>query len=300
MKKKDWMKRILVTALCIMLVVSLVRIQSLQEQLERETGYLQSQIQSLESRLNSIYNNVDEMLEKEASLLTFSEWKITSLDVDEEKANVAVTITPKEYRDGATEAVLLVGSQEHVMTMKDGSYRAETEVPLFDTCEIEKVVFQDGSQIRTEYLGWSIFPRYELPDVYADFSGSLSGGTKGNGEISMWSDGEIRVHIKSKDETAEIKSVHMVTLLDGTVQERTAVPADGTGEYTMECKESYKAPFGSRFEIAAEVVDQYGLVYRSIVHRWESDRDGNLIDDMGWFGNSTAIYNQEGELLFYE
>jgi len=160
---KEWMKRVFAAVLCIMLIISLVRIHSLEEKLERETGYLQSQIQSLESSINSIYHNVDQKLEEEASLLTFNQWEITSIDAENQTASVAIAITPKEYQAGMTEAFLQSGSEEYPMTMKDGSYRAELKVPLFDSCEIDAVVLRDSTYTRTEYLDWSIHPRYVLP-----------------------------------------------------------------------------------------------------------------------------------------
>lgn len=298
---KEWMKKLFVVILCIMLIVSLVRIQNLKEEMERETGYLNSRIQSLESQISTIYREVDAMLEKEASLLTFSQWEIASVDVENLTASVAIAITPKEYQAGMTEAVLQGGGEEYPMTMEDGSYRTKLEVPLFDTTQIDAVVLRDSTYIRTEQLDWSIHPRYILPEVHASLSGKWSGTTKGNGVVSMWSDCEIRVRIdQGKGENAEIKSVHLVQLLDDKVQERTAIPADEYGEYTIECKESYEAPFGARFEIAAEVVDQYGLIYRCIVQRWDTDREGNLIEDDNWFGRSSAIYSQDGKLLFMQ
>ena len=297
---KDWVKRILAVGLCIMLVVSLVRIHNLKEDLEQETRYLQSRIDSLEGRINSIYSEVDEMLEKEASLLTFSDWTINSLDVEQMTANVEATVIPKEYEEGVTEAVLQAGNQEYAMTMEDGSFRTEVEVPIFENSTIDKVVFQDGSQVRTEYLDWGIHPRYGmLPDVYASPIGSWTYGY-GDDQNTMTCNAEVRIHIESKGDNTEIKAVHMVEIENGTVQKRTAVPADENDEYVFECKETYKAPFGTRFEIAAEVTDQYGLVYRCIVHRWESDRNGKLVDDNDWPGRSAAIYSQDGKLLFYE
>ena len=297
---KDWMKRFLVVGLCIMLVLSLVRIQNLKEDLEQETRYLQSRIDSLEGRINSIYSEVDEMLEKEASLLTFSDRTITSINVDQMTANVEVTVIPKEYEDGVTEAVLQAGNQEYAMNMEDGSFKTEVEVPLFEGSVIDKVVFQDGSQVRTEHLGWSINPRYDvLLDVYANPTGSWTYGY-GDSENTMTCNAEVRIHVDSKVEQAEIKSVHLVEIENGTVQKRTVVPADENGEYIIECKETYKAEFGTRFEIAAEVTDQYGLIYRCIVHRWESDKNGKLLDDSDWIGRPASIYSQDGKLLYCE
>ena len=154
--KKDWMKKLFVAVLCIMLVISMVRIHNLKQQLERETGYLRSEVQSLRNQINSIYNNVDQMLEQEASLLTFSQWEIASIDVDNQTASVAIAITPKEYQAGMTEAVLQVGGEEYPMIMEDGSYRAKLEVPLFDTTQIDAVVLRDSTYTRTEQLDWSI------------------------------------------------------------------------------------------------------------------------------------------------
>lgn len=299
---KEWMKRLFTAAVCIALVVSFVRIQNLKDELERETGYLQHRVQSLESQINSIYREVDEMLETEASLITFEEWKITSMDVEGETANIKVTITPKEYQEGVTEAVLQVGNQECPMTMKDGSFRAEVETALFDNCQIESMVMRDGSQVRTEYLGWSIHPRYDmLPDVSAHLNGKWSFGPRGKDYCTAACDGTVQINIDSKGEMAEIQSVHLLEVLDGEVQERTEIPADENGMYTAECKKNYELPFGARFELVAEVVDQYGLVYRCIAERWQSDKDGQLIDDdMNWIGRSAAVYNQDGKLLFMD
>ena len=297
---KERMKGVFIVVLCILLVLSMVQIHNLKEELERETGYLNSRISSLESQISNIYRNVNETLEKEASLLTFSEWNITSMDVDQVTANVEVTITPKEYLEGSTEAILQVGSREYTMNMEDGSFRAELEVPLFENTTIDQVVFQDGSQVRTEYLDWGINPRFDmLPDVYANPTGSWTYGY-GDSQNTMTCNAEIQIHVDSKEEKAEIKAVHLVEIQNGTVQKRTAVPADENGEYIIECKETYKSPFGTRFEIAAEVTDQYGLVYRCIVHRWESDKNGKLVDDNDWLGRPAAIYNQDGKLLYYE
>ena len=299
---KEWMKRLFTAVVCIALIVSLVRIHNLKEELERETGYLQSRVQSLESQINSIYREVDEMLEKEASLITFEEWKITSMDVELETANIKVTITPKEYQEGVTEAVLQVGNQDCPMTMKDGSFRAEVETALFDNCQIESMVMRDGSQVRTEYLGWGIHPRYDmLPDVSAHLNGKWSFGPRGRDYSTAECDGTVQINIESKGDMTGIKSVHLLEVLDGLVQERTEILADEYGMYTAECKEKYELPFGSRFELVAEVVDQYGLVYRCIAERWQSDKDGQMIDDdMNWRGSGASIYNQEGKLLFME
>ena len=225
---KEWMKRVFAAVLCVMLVVSLVRIHSLEEKLERETGYLQSQIQSLESSINSIYHNVDQKLEEEASLLTFQDWNLASLDVQEKTASVEVSIIPKEYQAGMTEAVLQSGDREYGMTMKDGAYCAEIEVPLFDMTTVDAVVLRDSTYTRTEYLGWNISPRQSmLPDVYADISGGWSFGPRGKEYSTLTSDGEIEIHIEAKGSQPEIKSIYLVETLGGQVQERTAVPREG-------------------------------------------------------------------------
>ncbi len=299
---KEWMKRVFAAVLCIMLIISLVRIHSLKEKLERETGYLQSQIESLQNSINSIYHNVDQKLEEEASLLTFQDWNLASLDVQEKTASVEVSIIPKEYQAGMTEAIVQSGSEEYPMTMKDGAYCAEIEVPLFDMTTVDAVVLRDSTYTRTEYLGWNISPRQSmLPDVYADISGGWSFGPRGKEYSTLTSDGEIGIHIEAKGSQPEIKSIYLIESLDGQVQERTAVPMEGQdGYYTVACKETYELPFETCFEMAVEVTDKYGLVYKAIVHRWESDEKGQLVDDTDWFGRSAAIYSQDGKLLYMD
>lgn len=299
---KDWMKKIFVAALCIMLVVSLVRIHNLKEELERETGYMRSQIQSMESQISSIYRNVDQMLEKEASLLTFQNWEIASMDVENETATVAITIIPKEYQAGMTEAVLQIGDREYAMKMDDGSYQAEVEIPLFETCMIDAVVLRDSTYTRTEYLEWAISPRDSmLMDVYTNMNGGWSFGSYGKDYNTLKAGDAIEISIESKGESSEIRSVNLLEILDGKVQARTPVSADEHGRYSAPCKETYEVPFGTCFELAAEVVDQYGLVYRATVWRWKSDKDGQPVDDdMVWYGRGAAIYNQDGKLLYME
>ena len=90
--------------------------------------------------------------------------------------------------------------------------------------------------------------------------------------------------------------------MDGKVLSRTPIQleANGEGDYFMGWKKTCEVPFGARFELVAEAVDQYGLIYRTIVNRWESDKDGQPIDDMSWYGTGPDIYCKDGKLLYSE
>ena len=163
------------------------------------------------------------------------------------------------------------------------------------------LVLKDSTYTRTEYLEWSISPRNSmLLDVSAGMGGGWTFGKFGKDYNTLQSGGDIEIRIEAKGKQSEIRSAHILEILDGEIRERTEVPVDEYGYYTAKSKDSYEVPFGTCFELAAEVVDQHGLVYRAIVHRWETDESGQLLDDMGWFGYGADIYNKDGELLYSE
>ena len=297
--KEKMMRWLPTVALCILLVVCLVRIHELERQLERETGYLQSQIQSLEGTISNIYSNVDEQLEKEASQLADSGWELSNVDVDARKAVVECSVTPKVYENGVTRAFLICNGQEYEMKMKQGTFTAEIEAELFEVTAVSQVLLKDGERIRTEYLDWNINPREMLlPDMHASLNGTRSFGPMGKNYNTLNCDGEIEIHIDSKGDRTEIRSMKLLKVLDGEVLESRSVPADEDGQYMIAMKEKSEVPFGRRFELVAEAVDQYGLVYRTIVHRWDSDAEGQPVDNMDWFGYGASIYDGSGKLLY--
>ncbi len=290
--------------LCVLLVVCLVKIHNLELQLKNETGYLQGRISSLESSISNIYHNVDEKLEAEASQVAAADWTLDDIDVEKRTAVLECTVTPKLYEEGVTEAVLICNGQEYSMAMEDGTFYVRVTTDLFDTGYVEAVKLVDGDQIRTEYLDWTIYPREMLlPDLHAGFSGSSSFGQKNEAKkTSVWTlNGELDVRFDQKGDAFDgFTSIDLVKRLDGKELERTSIPADENGNYTMKFNLSGEVPFGGRYELTVEAVDSYGLVYRSLVHRWQSDRNGEPVEDDFWRGHSASIYDEKGNLLYTE
>ena len=88
--KINW-KAIVNLTIIVILVVCLVKLNNLTNEinnLQSQLSYWQSDVNNIRSDISSIYDNVDEHLKKEASLLSHVDYKLGELDSSSHKAAV--------------------------------------------------------------------------------------------------------------------------------------------------------------------------------------------------------------------
>lgn len=309
MKKN--LSTILSAICCLLLLFSLIQINSLKEEVSSLRNRLTNEMQNVESRIHGISGEVRAALEEEANLLSASGWEYGGIDVKNKSAEVLCSLVPKVYAPETTRAFLLCNGEEIPMAYENGRYTARLELPLFAESRVEQVLFHDGDTVRTQNLDWHIAPRYEaLPHVYADTSGSWTG--RPGADTYTW---EVKhsVHVNvEKKGPFSLRSVELVETLDGkeigripvdmsaegqqayaqaaakegqAVPERlgeTAQPAglhveyDGRANFLYYLEKTYSIPHGSELALFVDVVDGEGLRYRSFADGLAIGADGDV------------------------
>ena len=288
----------------------------------------------MENRLNSSISNVQsnqsnaiaymqQLMEKEASILTHTDFSLGELDLANKTFVFSGSVTPKEHQPGVTEAFLTVNSKAYPMQLANGVYTIQLDLPLFEEARVDKVEFHEGDVIRTETLDKQWSPRYELlPQINGRLSGS-GRGSAANGVYTWHREGEIRVSVEGKGQTIDVRSVAILEVLDGVEVGRTEIPLTSTksnrneepapepvpesgftvrGSETFyhEIDRDFNIPYGSTLELVVEVVDGNGLRYRTVLEHWSVNEKGENVDDdlMGLRDLFEKILDADGNILY--
>ena len=317
--KKYISSGIAVTA-CVLVGVCLFQISNLRQQIRSLEGNLNVQISGVHNSITGIYANIDNMLSEQENLLISSTWAVGEFDIKSKSAVLQCTVVPKEYHTDDTVAVLICNDTEYPMSLKNGDYTAEVPVPLSGENVVSKVQFKDNGAVHTEILDWRISPRYELlPDMNAYFSGGGSQRLKDG--VFIWQrKGEIEIHLTQNESNGSIQSVSLLEYTDGEETARTSIPLNAVqdGELPAEpvmrvggspyvpsilyypLDREFEIPFGSKFELYIEMVDNYGLNYRVPLDDVIVDSDGKVGEySQHWQTLETKIYDENG-VLFWE
>jgi len=321
MKERFYKVLSIVTAVA--LVFCLLQINSLKNEISSLRKRTDNRNDRMYDNINSIYSNVDSMLKKQASLLADSSWTLENEDIAAGTVNLVCNITPKEHTPDVTSAQLYVNGTAYPMTYKNNIYTAQVPVSIFGHIDADRVDFSDNGTVRTEKLGWSIFPRYDfLTIVHADMSWSGTGGmTGGENGMYCWTikNGDLHIDISRENMPVKAQSVYLVEMTDGVETKRTRITGAVTGEsdsaddgvlisrgnnyINITCSIddfAFEIPAGGTLELFCEVVDGDGLVHRNQLQRWSVNENGENIDEdhSWWMGGESTIYSVDGRLLY--
>ena len=304
-------------------VISQFRISNLQGEIRQMENRLNSSISNVQSNQSNAIAYMQQLMEKEASILTHTDFSLGELDLANKTFVFSGSVTPKEYQPGVTEAFLTVNSKAYPMQLANGVYTIQLDLPLFEEARVDKVEFHEGDVIRTETLDKQWSPRYELlPQINGRLSGS-GRGSAANGVYTWHREGEIRVSVEGKGQTIDVRSVAILEVLDGVEVDRTEIPLTSTksnrneepapepvpesgftvrGSETFyhEIDRDFNIPYGSTLELVVEVVDGNGLRYRTVLEHWSVNEKGENVDDdlMGLRDLFEKILDADGNILY--
>ena len=304
-------------------VISQFRISNLQGEIRQMENRLNSSISNVQSNQSNAIAYMQQLMEKEASILTHTDFSLGELDLANKTFVFSGSVTPKEHQPGVTEAFLTVNSKAYPMQLANGVYTIQLDLPLFEEARVDKVEFHEGDVIRTETLDKQWSPRYELlPQINGRLSGS-GRGSAANGVYTWHREGEIRVSVEGKGQTIDVRSVAILEVLDGVEVDRTEIPLTSTksnrneepapepvpesgftvrGSETFyhEIDRDFNIPYGSTLELAVEVVDGNGLRYRTVLEHWSVNEKGENVDDdlMGLRDLFEKILDADGNILY--
>ena len=173
-------------------VVSQFRISELQSEIRQLENHLNNSISMLQSNQSAAISHMQELMEREASILTHTEFSLGKMDLMDKTFVLSGSVTPKEHQPGVTEAFLTVNGKAYPMTLTNGVYMVQVDLPLFEEARVDKVEFHEGDMIRTETLKEQWSPRYQLlPTVQGQLRGS-GRGTAADGVYDCFA------HLESK------------------------------------------------------------------------------------------------------
>lgn len=298
-EKKKWKVNIWQILTCVLLAICILQNIVIKDQMNDMNTNLQNRISELRYDMDNISTNVSNTLEKEASMISFSDYSIENANIDAMTVDLVCELLPKEYSEENTKVSLVYAGSEYPMEFKDGSYKGVIPISVFEDAHIESAIMRDGDISRTESLSWYVSPRYDyLPIVYADF-GNSSSWQKGDGGIIWTITGDVNTWMDQKGSGSTPDETYFCVMLNDELIERTDVSDQPT--FTMD--EKYEIPYGSTMTLYMEVVDEFGLYHRPILERVTATEDGNLIydeDEWIWRGAAGNIYDENGELLYSE
>ena len=306
-------------------VVSQFRISGLESEIRQMENRLNNSISMIQSDQSAAISHMQGMMEKEASILTHTEFSLGEMNLPDKNFVLKGSVTPKEHQTELTEAFLTVNGTAHPMELANGAYTVQMQLPIFEEVRVSKVEFHEGDAVRTETLAEQWTPRYKLlPQIHGRLTGS-GRGSAANGVYTWHREGEIRVSVEGKGQTIDVHSVSVIEELDGVEVGRTEIPLTSTERNQRSNAESepelpsgnsvqingnetfyhmidrdFNIPYGSTLELLAEVADGNGLRYRAVLDRWSVSESGENMDDdlFGLRDLFEQILDAEGNILY--
>ena len=160
---------------------SYFKISGLERRLEQTTSSLWSLQDSVNTQINSIYMNVDEMLEKQASAIEQLQTTLGAPDAASLTVPVTYTILPKEV-SSKTAVSLDFGDRLLPMERNGTSFSLTVEAKIFDTELDPTIVITEGDVTKTEKNDALSLYRIRdeiFPYMHIRFMGSYGGNSQG-------------------------------------------------------------------------------------------------------------------------
>ncbi len=265
------------------------------ESLHSRINHLNSELENVRGTVSSIYNNVDEQLKKQASLLTSTEHTLGNLNTDKHTIDVEIKVVPKTVTDNMALSVK-IGDSVADFTRSGNEFTAVVPVAMFMDYETRPMLYIEtaaGTQtevledIRVAYL----YDRY-LPTLHS-YIPSNTDFKKGKVEIHS----HLEISTKPTEYSGNIafSKYELVTVVNDKEIEREDISSIvENGSYDDQFNKTIDAHIGDKVVIYVEAVDTLGYTHKTIAYSWYESENGAVAEAM-YDGDS--IYDKEGNLL---
>ena len=302
MEKKIKSLQACVVILAIALCACVYKISALDSRIEQLDYLLVRQYDRIMTDVNEIYQNVDEKLREEASLLSGMEAEYGEINLEDHTIDVTVKLLPKFISDDMTIQVSINGRNTE-LSRTGNNFTGTIPVDLYNMGEQMLMTIDTAAGTQTQYLS-EIQVEYlwgnRIPSLYySDISGQA---TFAEGKYTL--NGHININCSPTVQTPDVKfeSFVLVTELNGKqinkeditekVLNYEAYP-NGVywyDEYKMECE----AVEGDELGIYLEATDSLGYLHRMLLHYWKV-LDGATAEAVD---GSEYIYDPNGNQIF--
>ena len=302
MEKKIKSLQACVVILTIALCVCVYKINVLESRVSRLDFLVENQYDRIMSDVNSIYQNVDEKLREEASLLSLVEAEYGEFDSENHTIDVTVKLVPKLISEEMKVQVSINGRNIE-LSRTGNTFTGTIPVDIYNIGELMLLTIDTAAGTQTQYLN-EIQVEYlwaeRIPSLYyCDISGNA---TFANGKYTL--NGHIDINCSPVADTPDVKfeKFVLVTELNGKEINREDITEEVLNyeaypngvywydEYNMECE----AVEGDELGIYLEAADSLGYLHRMLLHHWKV-LDGATAEAVD---GSEYIYDPNGNQIF--
>lgn len=299
--KVNW-KVVLGVALVVVLIMGYIKISELTNEISNLKGqiaYWQTEGNNIRNEINSIYNNVDERLKQEASLISSVTYDLGKFNSTTHQAEILLKVVPKNITDEMTLSVRIGdetadfsrNGNEFTATLKAGIFMDYGSYPMLS-------IKTEGSTLteQMDTVDLSLLYYNYLPNVYADIWGS---STHRNGSLEIHGNVSVDCKPSSSECNITLKRVELVTELDGKeIARKDLTSKKAEDHYDVNIEETYKLNGGKELSMYVEAEDTAGYIHRSTKYSWleSGDTAGHPMEEV----TINGIYDKEGNLLTSE
>ena len=298
-RKFNW-KIAVIIVMAGLLIFCLAKINDMSDEiasLQNSVSNLQHQISNMDSNISSIYNNVDEMLKKEASLLSSVDYTLGELNAENHTVPVTVKLTPKSLTDDM-KITMNVDGRTVAFEKNGNEFTATFSVNMFIAFEDYPMLsIVSGGTTKTELMEsvdlTALYTRY-LPNVYAYITPFE---TFKNGKLEI--DGHLQFDEKpsSIDSDVSITKIELVTEKNGIEIARVDVTDKVDADFNhVPVQVTYDAKYGDEFCIYVVAEDSLGYTHRVSAYYWH-EVDERTSEAVTPVGDSAEVYDKHGNLL---
>lgn len=300
-KQFNW-KTFIIVLMAVLLAFALYKIATLSDEIDHlksRNSNLTGDIQVLRDEINSIYDNVDKQLKKQASLISGVDFSIGNPSEDMKTVELSLTVVPKLISDDMQISVTVDGVTAP-LERNGNEFKGTIDVGLFvDYNQWPLLSIKTADGTKTEYLEdvdvSYMFSRH-LPSLYADMSG-------GSGKFS---DGTLSVDLGFTVETKPASQNAPITFTSFTLIEEVNGKEISRQDITEEVRKSgesynsryvknFKVTYGDKLKVYVIAEDSLGYIHKTLAHYWLEREDGSQAETV--FGGE-MIYDKDGNLLY--
>ena len=302
MEKKIKSLQACVVILTIALCACVYKINALESDLKNLDYSWERQNQQIINQVQSIYQNVDEKLREEASLLSSVAAEYGDIDLENHTIDVTVKLVPKLISDDLKIQISMNGRNAELS--RDGNFFIGTiPVDIYNMGEQMLMTIDTATGTQTQYLS-EIRVEYlwgeRIPSLYySDISGQA---TFAEGKYTL--NGHININCSPAVQTPDVtfESFILVTELNGKEISKEDISSEVLNyeaypngvywydTYQMECE----AVEGDELGIYLEATDSLGYLHRMLLHHWKVSNGATAEAVNG----SEFIYDPNGVQIF--
>ena len=302
MEKKIKSLQACIVILIIALCVCVYKINVLESRVSRLDFLVENQYDRIMSDVNAIYQNVDEKLREEASLLSLVEAEYGEFDLENHTIDVKVKLLPKLISEEMKVQVSINGRTTE-LSRTGNTFTGTVPVDIYNMGELMFLTIDTAAGTQTQYLN-EIQVEYlwaeRIPSLYyCDISGDE---TFEDGKYTL--NGHLDINCSPVADTPDVKfeKFVLVTELNGKEINQEDITEEvlnydsyphgvyWRSEYNMECE----AVEGDELGIYLEATDSLGYLHRMLLHHWKV-LDGATAEAVD---GSEYIYDPNGNQIF--